>query len=93
MLGAHFPELIIVLVVALLVFGPKKLPEMGSAIGKSVKEFRKGISELTAPKESEYSLPESSVTTTHSKVETEPETPVEPEIIHSEPETHSHTID
>jgi sec-independent protein translocase protein TatA len=50
-LGLHFPELIIVLVVALLIFGPKKLPEMGSAIGKSIKEFRKGMSELTGPKD------------------------------------------
>ncbi len=47
--GLHLPELIIVLVVALLVFGPKKLPEMGSAIGKSIKEFRKGMNELNNP--------------------------------------------
>lgn len=50
-LGLHLPELIIVLVVALLIFGPKKLPEMGSAIGKSIKEFRKGVSELSGPKD------------------------------------------
>ncbi len=50
-LGLHLPELIIVLAVALLIFGPKKLPEMGSAIGKSIKEFRKGMSELTEPKD------------------------------------------
>lgn len=47
--GLHLPELIIVLVVALLVFGPKKLPEMGSAIGKSIKEFKKGMNELNTP--------------------------------------------
>lgn len=47
--GLHLPELIIVLVVALLIFGPKKLPEMGSAIGKSIKEFRKGMHELSSP--------------------------------------------
>jgi sec-independent protein translocase protein TatA len=47
----HGPELIIILAIALLIFGPKKLPEMGSAIGKSIKEFKKGMSELTAPKE------------------------------------------
>ncbi len=52
MFGFHAPELIIILVVALLIFGPKKLPEMGSAIGKSIKEFQKGMRELTAPKES-----------------------------------------
>jgi sec-independent protein translocase protein TatA len=47
----HGPELIIILVIALLIFGPKKLPEMGSSIGKSIKEFKKGMSELTTPKE------------------------------------------
>lgn len=52
MFGFHGPELIIILVVALLIFGPKKLPEMGSAIGKSLKEFRKGMNEITAPKDS-----------------------------------------
>ena len=49
--GFHGPDLIIVLVIALLIFGPKKLPEMGSSIGKSIKEFKKGMNELTAPKE------------------------------------------
>jgi sec-independent protein translocase protein TatA len=47
----HGPELIIILVIALLIFGPKKLPEMGSSIGKSIKEFKKGMTELTEPKE------------------------------------------
>src|SRR5215467_239090 len=49
--GFHGLDLIVILVVALLIFGPRRLPEMGSAIGKSIKEFRKGMSELTAPKE------------------------------------------
>jgi sec-independent protein translocase protein TatA len=49
----HGPELIIVLVIALLIFGPKKLPEMGSAIGKSIKEFKRGVSELTSGKDKE----------------------------------------
>jgi len=53
MFGLHMPELIIILVVALLIFGPKKLPEMGSAIGRSIKEFRKGVNEISQPKEEE----------------------------------------
>ena len=48
-------EIIIVLVVALLVFGPKKLPEMGKAIGSAVTEFKRGLSTTpdnnTEPKE------------------------------------------
>lgn len=49
--GFHPLQLIIVLVIALLIFGPRKLPEMGSAIGKSIKEFRKGMNEIGAPKD------------------------------------------
>jgi len=49
--GFHPIELIFLLVVALLIFGPKRLPEMGSSIGKAIKEFRKGMNELTAPKD------------------------------------------
>jgi sec-independent protein translocase protein TatA len=52
-IGFHPFELIIILVVALLIFGPKRLPEMGSSIGKGIKEFRKGMSELTSPSEDE----------------------------------------
>jgi sec-independent protein translocase protein TatA len=51
--GFHGLDLIVILVIALLIFGPKKLPEMGSAIGKSIKEFRKGMNELTAGKDKE----------------------------------------
>ena len=56
--GFHGFDLIVILIIALLIFGPKKLPEMGSAIGKSIKEFRKGMNELTQPKpEEEHILP------------------------------------
>jgi sec-independent protein translocase protein TatA len=61
MFGFHAPELIIILVVALLIFGPKKLPEMGSAIGKSIKEFQKGMRDLSSPKEAANEEPESTV--------------------------------
>ena len=50
--GARPFDLLIILVVALLIFGPKKLPEMGAAIGKSVTAFKKGIKEATDDKES-----------------------------------------
>ncbi len=61
--GFHGLDLVVILVIALLIFGPKKLPEMGSAIGKSIKEFRKGMNELTSPKdehEEEKQLPATS---------------------------------
>ena len=40
------PELLIILVVVLLVFGPRRLPEMAKGIGQSVREFRKGIRDM-----------------------------------------------
>jgi TatA/E family protein of Tat protein translocase len=40
-------ELIIVLVIALLVIGPKRLPEMGDALGKTIREFRKASSDVS----------------------------------------------
>ncbi|HEY6057332.1 MAG TPA: twin-arginine translocase TatA/TatE family subunit [Candidatus Limnocylindrales bacterium] len=40
------PELIIILVIALLILGPGKLPEVGSALGKSIREFRKASTDL-----------------------------------------------
>jgi TatA/E family protein of Tat protein translocase len=43
MFGLGAPELIIILVVALLIFGPGKLPEIGGALGKGIKDFRKGL--------------------------------------------------
>jgi sec-independent protein translocase protein TatA len=51
--GFHGLDLVVILVIALLIFGPKKLPEMGSAIGKSIKEFKKGVNELTEHKNEE----------------------------------------
>lgn len=50
-LGAHVPELIALVVVALLFFGPKRLPELGSSIGKTIKEFQKGMHQVTEPVE------------------------------------------
>lgn len=39
-------ELVIILVIALLILGPGKLPDVGSALGKSIREFRKASSDL-----------------------------------------------
>ncbi len=41
-----WPELIILLVVVLIVFGPGKLPDIGNAIGRGVREFRKASTDL-----------------------------------------------
>lgn len=41
-----FGEIVLILLLALIIFGPKRLPEMGRTIGKSLKEFRKATSDL-----------------------------------------------
>jgi sec-independent protein translocase protein TatA len=43
MLGIGFPELIVIMVIALVVFGPGRLPEVGSALGKGIRDFKKGF--------------------------------------------------
>jgi sec-independent protein translocase protein TatA len=54
MMGFHWPELIMIAGIALLIFGPKRLPEVGSAVGKTYKEFKKSLSELSeAPADKE----------------------------------------
>ncbi len=40
------PELVIILVIALIIFGPRKLPELGKSLGKSINEFKKASTEL-----------------------------------------------
>jgi sec-independent protein translocase protein TatA len=42
--GIGAPELIVILVIALLVLGPKKLPEVGKSLGRGMREFKDGIS-------------------------------------------------
>ncbi|WP_173402062.1 twin-arginine translocase TatA/TatE family subunit [Halalkalibacter hemicellulosilyticus] len=41
------PGLILILIIALVIFGPKKLPEIGNAFGRTLQEFKKGTKELT----------------------------------------------
>ncbi|ALX47915.1 twin-arginine translocase TatA/TatE family subunit [Lentibacillus amyloliquefaciens] len=42
-----FPGLILILVIALVIFGPKKLPEIGKAAGNTLREFKKSTQDLT----------------------------------------------
>jgi TatA/E family protein of Tat protein translocase len=46
MFGIGMPELILIAVVALIVFGPKKLPDLAKSMGRAVREFQKATSEL-----------------------------------------------
>ncbi|KHF40140.1 twin-arginine translocase TatA/TatE family subunit [Halalkalibacter okhensis] len=44
--GIGIPGLILILVIALIIFGPSKLPEIGRAFGSTLKEFKKATNEL-----------------------------------------------
>lgn len=46
MLGLGIPEMILILIVALLIFGPKKLPEIGRSVGSAMREFKKGVNDM-----------------------------------------------
>ena len=45
MFDLGFPELVVILVIALVVFGPSKLPSLGSNIGKAIRDFKKSLNE------------------------------------------------
>ena len=44
MFGIGFGELIVILIIALVIFGPAKLPGVGAAVGKAIREFKKSVS-------------------------------------------------
>ncbi|SFB01986.1 sec-independent protein translocase protein TatA [Lentibacillus halodurans] len=48
------PGLILVLIIALVIFGPKKLPEIGKAFGQTLYQFKKSTNELVSDPEDEY---------------------------------------
>ena len=52
------PELIVIFVIALIFFGPKKLPELGRSLGKSINEFKKASNELRSTLDEEIRLDE-----------------------------------
>ncbi|MFH1837679.1 MAG: twin-arginine translocase TatA/TatE family subunit [Candidatus Omnitrophota bacterium] len=50
MFGLGVPEILLILVVVLLIFGAAKLPEIGRALGRALSEFKKGTQEFTDTK-------------------------------------------
>src|SRR4051812_37321710 len=62
------PELIIIMVIALIIFGPRKLPELGKSLGRSINEFKRASSDLQNTLEQEIKLEEQKETQTKARV-------------------------
>lgn len=61
MLGGHLPELMLILVGALIIFGPKRLPEIGGSLGKGIRDFKRSVNDMTDP----TPIPDHGVATEH----------------------------
>ncbi len=61
------PELIIILVIALIIFGPRKLPELGKSLGRSLSEFKKASTDLQNTLEQEIKIEEEKEAETKTK--------------------------
>ncbi|HEU5310676.1 MAG TPA: twin-arginine translocase TatA/TatE family subunit [Candidatus Eisenbacteria bacterium] len=75
--GISLPELLILLVVLLLVFGAKRLPEMGRSLGKGMREFKDGVSGIDSEP----------VQTTAAPTKVELSSPVSEPVAQTEPES------
>lgn len=82
MFGIGMPELLLILAVALIVLGPKKLPELARALGKGMAEFRRATDELKEQFQQMEHLDESSPTAT---AKDDPLLPTTPEAAPSTP--------
>ena len=52
------PEMLVILVIALIIFGPRKLPELGKSLGKSLAEFKRASNDLKSTLEEEIRVEE-----------------------------------
>lgn len=74
MFGLGMQELIVIFIIALIIFGPRKLPELGKALGRGIAEFRKASEELKEGIERELESEEVEKKAEEAKAETsEPE--------------------
>lgn len=78
-MGLGVPELIVIFVIALIVFGPKKLPELGKSLGKGLAEFKRASNDLQRTLEEEVRLDDQRQRTPPSP----PQIAASPETIHS----------
>jgi len=69
MFGLGWQELVIILVIALIIFGPKKLPELGKSLGQAIRGFREGTTQATEEVKKELKEIEKTVTEGEEKEE------------------------
>lgn len=81
------PELIIIFVIALIIFGPRKLPELGRSLGRSLSEFKRASNELRSTLEEEIRVEEHQEA---SKVAAQPASPISATT--AEPRTDEHPV-
>jgi TatA/E family protein of Tat protein translocase len=77
----HWWLILIILAIALIVFGPARLPELGAGLGRAIREFRKGASEMTENLKDEVTKPDQATGTTHPPADpavTPPPPPADP---------------
>ena len=84
------PEMLIILVIALIIFGPRKLPELGRSLGKSLAEFKRASNELKNTLEEEIRLDEQRTAQETAKPKDEPTTPTTAEPAGPQPVAHDH---
>jgi len=72
------PELIIILVIALIIFGPRKLPELGKSLGRSLNEFKKASTDLQNTLEQEIKIEEQKEQAAKARQRDEPAADVAP---------------
>jgi len=84
------PELIIILVIALIIFGPRKLPELGRSLGKSIGEFKRASNELRSTLEEEIRIEEQRERATTATAATPPSPTPPPAVEEPTPVSRTH---
>lgn len=90
MMGIGFPELFVILLIIMIIFGAGKLPEIGSAFGNSIKNFKKSMKEADEIK-SEAEVEQAVIEATSDGAEAEADAPKEGEVAASPPASEQET--
>jgi sec-independent protein translocase protein TatA len=72
------PELIVIFVIALIIFGPRRLPDLGKSLGKSIAEFKRASNELRSTLEEEIRIEEQRPAASQPAAATPAEQPAQP---------------